>query len=688
MNNLLVEIGLEEMPARFISGASKQLAENIEKWLNKSEIFHEDVLIYSTPRRLAVIINNVAEKQQDRKEEIKGPSLKVAKDQQGNWSKAAQGFARGQGISLDDIFIKSIKDIDYIYVEKEYIGQKVEDLLPNALEDIIKSMTFPKNMRWGSKEIKYLRPIHWIITMFGDKVIPIEVADIKSDKKTYGHRFLGKEIKLQTISTYVEQLKKEYVIVDVAQRRKIIIEQINEIEREKSWTIPIDEDLLDEVVNLVEYPTVLFGSYNEEFLEIPNEVLITSMREHQRYFPVEDKNGNLLPFFITVRNGNSNSIDIVKKGNEKVLYARLADARFFYLEDQKVEISVLQSKLENVVFQANLGTIADKYRRLISISKKISNQLNIDDNEYEFIKRTSEICKFDLMTNMVYEFPELQGVMGEKYAKLQGESHRVAKGIYEHYLPRFSGDDLPETLEGQIVSISDKIDNIVGSFSVRKIPTGSQDPLGLRRQAAGIVQILLDKLPTISLNQIFTIALTEYEKNGLLMKNKEEILIELNEFFDLRLKNLLQEKGIRYDIIDAVLGTNKDNINVIVEKADILKEELNIPDFKEVVDSFNRVLNIVTKAEKTDYDVKKFVEQEEVKLHEQFTAIQNKNINKKDMKLQLEELKLLKEAIDLYFDKVMVMTENIDLRKQRLGLLLSIAVYLKQYADFSKIVFA
>lgn len=297
MNNLLVEIGLEEMPARFISGASKQLAENIEKWLNKSEIFHEDVLIYSTPRRLAVIINNVAEKQQDRKEEIKGPSLKVAKDQQGNWSKAAQGFARGQGISLDDIFIKSIKDIDYIYVEKEYIGQKVEDLLPNALEDIIKSMTFPKNMRWGSKEIKYLRPIHWIITMFGDKVIPIEVADIKSDKKTYGHRFLGKEIKLQTISTYVEQLKKEYVIVDVAQRRKIIIEQINEIEREKSWTIPIDEDLLDEVVNLVEYPTVLFGSYNEEFLEIPNEVLITSMREHQRYFPVEDKNGNLLPFF-------------------------------------------------------------------------------------------------------------------------------------------------------------------------------------------------------------------------------------------------------------------------------------------------------------------------------------------------------------------------------------------------------
>lgn len=686
--NLLVEIGLEEMPARFIPGASKQLTNKIEKWLKESQIAFKEVLTYSTPRRLTVIVNDVADKQQNRTEEVRGPSLKVAKDQDDNWSKAALGFARGQGISLEDTFIKKVKDIEYLYIKKVFIGQKVEDLLPIALEEIINSMTFPKNMRWGSKDIKFLRPIHWLVTMYGDKIIPIEVAGVKSKNNTFGHRFLGKEITINSINSYVEQLNKEYVIVDENERRKIILDQIKEIEIRNSWVVPIDEELLEEVVNLVEFPTVLFGNYKEEFLEIPDEVLITTMKEHQRYFSVEDKSGKLLPHFITVRNGDNNSLELVKKGNEKVLYARLADARFFYLEDQKLEISKSLKKLENVVFQENLGTIGDKSRRLRELSEKISESLRLDKTTLELINRTAEICKFDLVTNMVYEFPELQGVMGEKYARLLGEDLKVATGIYEHYLPRFSGDNLPEFIEGQIVSIADKIDNIVGSFSVGKIPTGSQDPLGLRRQASGIVQILFEKLPTINLNSLFQIAIEEYEVNGLLVRSKEDILADLNDFFDLRLKNLLQDKGIRYDIIDAVLETSKDNIKEVVNKAEILLEELNDSGFKDVIDSFTRILNIVSKAEKSDFNPNTFIESEEQNLYNHFVDIQKKLLDTEDSKLIFQELKTLKEPIDLYFDKVMVMVDDMNLRQQRLGLLLTIANYLKKYADFSKIVFA
>ncbi len=685
--NLLIEIGVEEMPARFIFDATLQLANKLENWLKENYVSYGEILTYSTPRRLTVILKDVASKQANRTEEVRGPSLKIAKDENGIWSKAAQGFAKGQEVELDNLYIKDIKDTDYIFAGKEFIGQKVDELLPSVLTELITSMTFPKNMRWGNYDLKFIRPIRWLLTLFGEEIIPIEITGVKSSNKTFGHRFLGNEVTISSIEQYESVLKEEYVIVNPEDRKEMILSQINNLKKNKNWNVPIDESLLMEVVNLVEYPTILVGSFKEEFLQIPKLVLITTMKEHQRYFPVEDMEGNLLPYFITVRNGDNTSLETVVRGNEKVITARLADARFFYLEDQKVEISKSLSKLENIVFQKELGTIGDKTRRIMEISSNLSSLLEIDECTLDNIIRTAEICKFDLVTNMVHEFPELQGFMGEKYSEIQGENNLVSKGIYEHYLPRFSGDELPETIVGQVISIADKIDNIVGSFTVGKIPTGSQDPLGLRRQAAGIIQIILDKMSIIKLIQLFEITLDVYEQKGLLNNNRDELIKELYDFFVLRERRLLQENGIRYDVIDAVLEVERDDIKVMMEKSSLLTEELCSPDFKNFVDSLTRVINIAATVNSEDSNPEKYIEDEERDLYSRFVDIQEKARGYQNQKQILEELKTLKGPIDAYFNKVLVMIDDIDLRRQRLGLLLSISKYIKSYADFSKIVF-
>lgn len=686
--NLLVEIGTEEMPARFINDAVTQLSVKLKKWLDESRVSYGDVKLYSTPRRLTVLINDVAEKQEDRVEELRGPAIKIAKDSEGNWTKAAIGFAKGQGLSVDDLYIKAIKDIDYVFLNKEYKGEEVEGLLPAVLTEIIQGMTFPKNMRWGAQEIRYVRPIRWILTLFGENLIPVEFVGIKSSFTTKGHRFLGQDIEITSINEYEAKLKEQYVIVDHEERERIILQQIAKLEQDHGWVIPIDKGLLAEVVNLVEYPTALFGSFKDEYLDLPREVLVTTMKEHQRYFAVEDKEGNLLPYFVTVRNGNNRSLDIVRKGNEKVLTARLADARFFYLEDQQLQISEALSKLEHIVFQEGLGTIGDKVRRIKEISKFLSEEFKFDPRTANEVNRTAEICKFDLVTNMVYEFPELQGLMGEKYARLHGESDAIAKGIFEHYLPRFSGDMLPESKVGQVVSIADKIDNIIGSFSLGKIPTGSQDPLGLRRQAAGIVQILLDKLPTLELGLLFELSLDAYESKGLLNRSRDEITLDLYDFFTLRIKNLLQEKGIRYDIIEAALETDKNKIKLIVDKAQTLNKEVEEAEFKATVDSFTRVMNIATKSNHSSTNPDAYIEEVEKELYAQYKQVVE-NIKKLEAsEAILAELKSLKEPIDKYFDKVMIMVEDDDLRQQRLGLMLSISNLIRSYADFSKLVFA
>ncbi|MET3543661.1 glycyl-tRNA synthetase beta chain [Paenibacillus favisporus] len=687
--DLLFEIGLEEVPARFLRAAMEQLEERMVKWLEQSRIAYGEVHSYATPRRLAVLVKSVAEKQEDVQEEVKGPSRKIALDENGNWSKAALGFARGQGVDPEQFTFKELNGVEYIYVTKSSNGVETSALLSEALLGILSSMTFPKHMRWGSYEYKFIRPIRWITALFGTDVIDLEVTGVKSGNVTRGHRFLGTEAVVPEAGAYQEVLRGQHVIVDVKEREGMILEQIESLAAEKNWTIAVKEDLLEEVLFLVETPTVLFGTFDPSFLNIPQEVLITSMREHQRYFPVLDGQGQLLPFFVTVRNGDKRSLDVIAKGNEKVLRARLSDAKFFYEEDQKLEIKDALSKLESIVFHEEIGTVGDKVRRIRRIADQVGEALQISGTDSESVSRAADICKFDLVTQMVYEFPELQGVMGEDYARKAGEREDVAKAVFEHYQPRSASDDVPSSLVGSIVSIADKIDTIVGCFSIGIIPTGSQDPYALRRQSQGIVQILLAKQMPLTLSQLFDIALGVHAELRSLDRQPDDIRKDLAEFFGLRVKKLLSET-LRYDVVDAVISAGFDDVISVVSRGEALMQAVNSgDDFKTTVESFNRVSNLAAKAEKAEVQEPLFVEEAESNLFrawQSITADYHAALSERDGAKALALLADIKEAVTKFFDSVMVMAEDERVRANRLGLLASIDRDLKQFADFNKLV--
>ncbi|AJY76332.1 glycine--tRNA ligase subunit beta [Paenibacillus beijingensis] len=689
--DLLFEIGLEEVPARFVRGAMNQLEEKTVKWLEASRIAFGEVEAYATPRRIAVLVKEVAEKQADVNEEVKGPSRKIALDAEGNWSKAALGFARSQGVQPEQLFFKELAGVEYVYANKSSVGTETAGVLSEGLTSILTGMTFPKNMRWGAYDLRFVRPIRWLVALFGSEVIPIEITGVKSGNVSRGHRFLGEEAAIEEPSAYVEALRAQHVIADVAERERLIVEGIESLAKERGWEIAVKEDLLEEVLFLVEYPSVLTGSFDPSFLAIPQEVLITSMREHQRYFPVLNAEGELQPHFVTVRNGDRTSIDVVAKGNEKVLRARLSDAKFFYAEDQKLAIGDALAKLENIVYHEELGTVADKVRRVRELAGRLAELLKADSQTAADADRASEIAKFDLVTQMVYEFPELQGIMGEDYARKAGEREAVAKAIFEHYQPRFSGDRAPASLPGAIVSLADKLDTIAGCFSIGIIPTGSQDPYALRRQAAGIVQIILAHGLPVELGQLFDLALHIHTERGL-KRNAEEIRKELYEFFALRVRNVLSEQGIRYDVIDAVMAAGYDDLKLTVERSAVLvalvtgaqKEE-----FKSVVDAFTRVANLAAKSEGGDADPAKFEAEAEHLLYDAWSEVHSAfaaALAAGDVAGALAKLATLKEPINGYFDAVMVMAPEEAVRRNRLATLSLIAGDVAAIADFSKLV--
>ncbi|MFT9848665.1 glycine--tRNA ligase subunit beta [Aneurinibacillus sp. REN35] len=687
---LFLEIGTEEMPARFVVGACEQLQEKVEKWLDTNRISYGEVMSYETPRRFAVMIKEVKEQQADINEELRGPAKKIAVDESGAWTKAALGFARGKGLAPEDLYLKEAGGVEYVFARKHQAGQPTADLLPQ-LTDLITGLSFPKNMRWGAHELRFVRPIRWMVALFGSEIIPLEIAGVQAGRETQGHRFLGQSAQIEKPEEYVSALAEQYVLADPAERKQRIIAQIKELEAANGWSVPIDEGLLDEVVHLVEYPTALFGSFEEEYLEIPQEVLVTSMREHQRYFPVQNEEGELLPHFVTVRNGNDRDIEIVARGNEKVLRARLSDARFFYQEDQKMQITDALARLENVVFHEELGTIGDKIRRIQQVAAAISKSVQLSAEEMNKLARAAAISKFDLVSQMVYEFPELQGIMGERYARLAGEDETVAQAIFEHYLPRFAGDVLPTTNEGAVLSIADKLDTIVGCFAIGIIPTGSQDPYALRRQASGIVQILLDKKLSISLDELFDAALIILDSKSLLKRSKDEIKRDLREFFTLRLKNMLQEQHVRYDVIDAVLSADASHVKEVVDRAHALMHAVADESFKSIVESFNRVNNLGQKAASTEVDESAFETEAERTLWNAFTQVKQDAaalLEEKAFDKALSRMAELKPAIDTFFDHVMVMVEDEKVKRNRLAMLASIAAFVYQVADFSKIVFA
>ncbi|MEK3731172.1 glycine--tRNA ligase subunit beta [Paenibacillus sp. FSL M8-0334] len=689
--DLLFEIGLEEVPARFLRAAMEQLKDKTFQWLEASRIPFGEVQAYATPRRLAVWVRDVAEKQEDVSEEVKGPSRKIALDENGQWSKAALGFARSQGVEPDSFTFKELGGVEYIYVTKNSAGVQTQSILAEGLLGVLTSMTFPKNMRWGGHEFKFVRPIRWLVALFGSEVINLEITGVPSGNVTRGHRFLGGEAVIREASAYRETLRSQHVIVDVNEREEMIVSQIQALAKEKGWNIAIKDDLLEEVLFLVETPTVLYGSFDPSFLEIPQEVLITSMREHQRYFPVLDSQGQLLPYFVTVRSGDSRSLEVIAKGNEKVLRARLSDAKFFYEEDQKLQIKDALSKLESIVFHEELGTIGDKVRRIRRISDALAAKLNATGDTADSVSRAADICKFDLVTQMVYEFPELQGVMGEDYARKAGEKEEVAKAVFEHYQPRFAGDAVPTTQVGSIVSIADKIDTIAGCFSIGIIPTGSQDPYALRRQAQGIVQIILEHKLPITLSEVFTIALDVHQNIRALKRSADEIRKDLYEFFGLRVKKLLSEQQ-RYDVVDAVISAGFDQVVSVVSRGQALMQAVTeTDDFKTTVESFNRVSNLAAKAGKAAVNPELFVEAEEGRLYEAWKTVREPYLAALEAADGVRALALLgdmKAPITGFFDSVMVMAEDEAVRTNRLALLSGIDSDLKKFADFTKLVWS
>ncbi|USK32653.1 glycine--tRNA ligase subunit beta [Bacillus sp. F19] len=682
-HDLLLELGLEELPARFVTEAMNQLSLKVTNWLKEKNISFGEVNVFSTPRRLAVQIEGVAAKQEDIEEEAKGPAKKIALDGDGNWSKAAVGFSRGQGASVEDIFFKEIGGIEYAHVHKFIKGKETKELLSD-LSEIITGLTFPKNMRWGSQDLRFARPIKWMIALYGQEVIPFNITGVQTGKETRGHRFLGSDQVIDHPSAYEKALLSQFVIASPVKRKEAILTQLHHIEEENKWNIPIDKDLLEEVTNLVEYPTALFGKFEEKYLSLPEEVLVTTMKEHQRYFPVKNAEGQLLPYFVTVRNGDHNHIENVARGNEKVLRARLSDAAFFYNEDQKLVISDNVKKLDKIVFHEELGSTGDKVRRMITLSKTLAERFNVSSEEKMHVLRAAEICKFDLVTHMVYEFPELQGIIGEKYARAFGEAEEVAAAVNEHYMPRHAEDSAPATTAGAIVALADKLDTIAGFFSIGVIPTGSQDPYALRRQASGIVQILLAKKWTISLEELFDIALAPFNEI-----DQNKVKNELLAFFKMRVKHVLDEKKIRYDIIDAVLGAGQMELTAILNKAAVLENAAKDESFKGIMEAFARVQNISKKASGEAVDPELFKNKDEQELYDQYVQVKEEygaHAADGEYNSAFASLRTLQPFIQSYFNETMVMAEDEALKNNRLAQMKKLAALIESFANMDAVI--
>lgn len=682
--DLLLEIGTEEIPARFMPNVLAQFESIAIEKFAELRIGHGEVRAVGTPRRLTLIVRDLAQEQTDRKSENKGPSVKIAFDDTGAPTKAAQGFAKGQGVEVSQLVVKD----GYVYALVHESGQAVQQLLPSILPDIIQSINFPKNMRWGNLDLRFVRPIRWLIALFGTDVIPFTIAEVSTSNFTYGHRFLSKgKIVISSVDDYFDKLAENHVMVDQEVRRQVIREQIEKIALSQGGIANIDEDLLEEVIYLVEYPTALCGRFEDKYLTLPPEAVITPMREHQRYFPVVSKEGKLLPVFITVRNGGSDYIDIVRHGNERVLRARLADAQFFFEEDRKIPLEQRLEKLKAIVFQDGLGSLHDKTLRLEGLSKIIADEAKLDHALLPAIERSAKLAKADLVTGMVYEFSELQGIMGREYALLSGESTDVATAIFEHYLPRFSGDQLPQSSAGRMVSIADKIDNIVATFSRGLIPTGSQDPYALRRQALGVVNILIDAQYHISLKNIVNhamnlLGITEPDR-------RDKLQQDIQEFFRLRIKNVLADENVRYDVIDSVLSAGHDDIYDTWLRAKAVAQECGSVAMHKTIQAFTRVANLAKNAVADQINEKLLSTEAEADLYKAYVIAQNEvgqHIAKRNFNAVLTAIAALSVPIDAFFGSVMVMVEDVDIRNNRLALLKSIASLTADIADFSKIV--
>ena len=662
--DLLFEIGAEEIPAGFMPNILGQLKQLAETKLNDAHLPFESIETYGTPRRLVLIVKGLADTSAEISERHKGPSASIAYDADGNATKAAIGFARGKGLDVADLVVED----GYIYAETKTAGVPAKDIVTDMLPQLITGLNFPKSMHWGNLDAKFVRPVRWLVALLDEDVIPVEFATVKSGNVTRGHRFLGAdEITIKNAASYVDTLKENFVMVDQDARRELISKQLHDMAASKNASIVWDDDLLEEINYLVEWPTALCGGFEESYLTLPDAAIITPMKDHQRYFPLVDQDGKLLPMFLTVRNGSDHSIEVVQAGNERVLRARLDDAKFFFNEDRKKPLIDRQDGLTKIVFQEGLGNLADKTERLLKLGRVFGEECGLHEDTAVVLERATELAKTDLTTGMVTEFTELQGVMGKEYALLDGESPEVAEAIFEQYLPRFAGDVLPQTEAGKVLSIIDKVDNIVATFSRGLIPTGSQDPYALRRQTIGILNILLGSEWNISLRPIFKASM---ELLNVLAEKQDELLDQVEEFFTLRLKNIFLDREVPHHVIDLLLSNNE----LSVADAEGLVNALlanRIDENVELVQAYTRMYNLVKDVEYTGVNSDLLKEDAEKELFEAASKASEASSaawEAGDYDAVVAVPATLVPAINKFFEDVMVMDKDEAIKANRLQL--------------------
>ncbi|MGZ9646425.1 glycine--tRNA ligase subunit beta [Lactiplantibacillus pentosus] len=687
----LLEIGLEEMPAHVVTPSVLQLKERMTKFLTDARLDFEDIKTFSTPRRLTVQVLGLADKQADVKKEVRGPAKKIAQDTDGNWTKAAIGFSKGQGASTDDIVFKDVKGTPYVFVQTFKAGKTAAEVLTAGIKDVITKMNFPTMMKWSTFSFKYIRPIRWIVSLLDDAIVPVEILDVTADRVSRGHRFLGHDVEIATALDYEDDLASVQVIADADKRKAKIREQIADLAQAHDWQIKVNEDLLEEVNNLVEFPTAFAGDFDTKYLTIPDEVLITSMRDHQRFFYVTDADDNLLPHFVSVRNGNTDHLENVALGNQKVLTARLEDAAFFYHEDQQHSIQEYVERLKKVSFHDKIGTMYEKMQRVMVISAFLADRFGLTETEKNQLHRAAQIYKFDLVTGMVGEFPELQGVMGDKYAVLKGEDPVVGQAIREHYMPISADGDLPKSKVGAVLAIADKVDSISSFFAVGLTPSGSNDPFALRRQAFGIVRIVRDQGWDFPIRQIETAIQKELAANDATYNlDFAKQTAPVADFLTDRVKQWFSNHKLRYDIVDTVIKGSRQDIREMFKAADVLNAHQDDPQFKDTIEAFTRLLRITAKA-KLDagdltVDPSLFENDAEQKLYDAVEDLKQKVTSTMSMEDRFTALASLRPLIVDYFEQTMVMSKDEQVRDNHLKQLLTIAQMVNVMGDLNQLV--
>jgi glycyl-tRNA synthetase beta chain len=680
---VLLEIGTEEIPAGFILPALKSFSELFAAALDNARIGHGQVTTYATPRRMILHAIDVDSVQASKEIEKTGPAVSAAFDADGKPTKAAIGFARSQGIEVSELVVVSTPKGDQVAVRKTETGQPTAQVLANIIPGLMEKIPFPKTMRWMDLDVRFARPVHWIAALFEGKVIPFKFGSVESGNRSRGHRFTNpKPFAVKSLKGLKEGLQTRDVTIESDRRRELIAQRTAQLAADQGLRVFEDAELLDEVTNIVESPHPIMGEFSKEFLELPASILITCMKKHQRYFSVQDDQGRITNRFIAVNNTPVKDPAVSVKGHERVLKARLEDARFYFREDRKIPLIERLQALEGVVFHSKLGTASEKVERFTFLAKKLAERFAPD--KVDDVERASLLSKCDLETGIVYEFPELQGIIGSYYAKLDGEKQEVSTAIREHYLPAFAGDKLPQGIMGSLVSIADRIDTIAGCFSVGLIPTGAADPYALRRHALAIIQILMQLDQPVDLDWLVRLAVSLLAQKR--VRDEDQVIADVTEFIRTRFVNFHTSRDFPLDVVEAAARARFDDIVDARRRVEALNVWKQRTDFDAIMIGFKRVVNILKDTAPTAFDPKLLEEDAEKALFEAFHDVSARSkplIQEGNYAQALEIIAELKSPVDTLFDKVMVMVEDEKLRNNRLGLLRQIADFFAQIADFS-----